>query len=54
MGESVRVPSHPDVADALNNLAVLYVKKGRYADARRRFTSARFAIWEKAFAPKTS
>ena len=26
-------PDHPDTADSLNNLAVLYDNQGRYADA---------------------
>jgi tetratricopeptide (TPR) repeat protein len=40
-------PDHPDVAQSLANLAVLYREQGRYADAEPLFRRA-LAIWEKA------
>ena len=43
-------PDHPDVAQALNNLAVLYYKQGRYAEAEPLYKRA-LAIGEKALGP---
>ena len=43
-------PDHPDVAFSLNNLAFLYSKQGRYADAEPLFKRA-LAIREKALGP---
>ena len=43
-------PDHPDVAKALNNLAVLYQKQGRYAEAEPLYKRA-LAIREKALGP---
>ena len=43
-------PDHPDVAFALNNLALLYLAQGRYAEAEPLFKRA-LAIMEKAFGP---
>jgi tetratricopeptide (TPR) repeat protein len=40
-------PDHPDVATALNNLAVLYENQGRYADAEPLYKRV-LAIREKA------
>src|SRR5205814_1413974 len=37
---------HPDIANALNNLAVLYERQGRYAEAEERYLRA-LAISEK-------
>jgi CHAT domain-containing protein/Tfp pilus assembly protein PilF len=43
----------PDVADALNNLALLYYHKGDYARAEPLYQRA-LAIWEKALGPDHS
>ena len=43
-------PDHPDVATALNNLAVLYRHQGRYAEAEPLYKRA-LAIEEKALGP---
>ena len=48
--EKARGPDHPDVASALNNLAALYYKQGRYADAEPLLKRS-LAIREKAFGP---
>ncbi|WP_426422370.1 tetratricopeptide repeat protein [Bradyrhizobium genosp. A] len=37
MTEKAFGPAHPDVAQALNNLAALYARQGRNADAERLF-----------------
>jgi Flp pilus assembly protein TadD len=39
-------PDHPDVAQALNNLAAVYGKQGRSADAERLFKRS-LAVFEK-------
>src|SRR5215475_14056908 len=44
-------PEHPDVAQSLNNLAILYRLKGDYAKAEPLYQRA-LAIREKAFAPE--
>ena len=41
---------HPDVAQALNDLAFLYQAQGRYADAEPLYKRS-LAIWEKAIGP---
>ena len=43
-------PDHPDVASALNNLASLYHKQGRYAEAEPLYKRS-LAINEKALGP---
>ena len=43
-------PDHPDVAQSLNNLALLYVNQGRYADAEPLYKRS-LAINEKALGP---
>ena len=43
-------PDHPDVATALNNLALLYQEQGRYAEAEPLYKRA-LAIDEKALGP---
>jgi CHAT domain-containing protein/tetratricopeptide (TPR) repeat protein len=43
-------PNHPNLAVALNNLALLYQMQGRYADAEQMAKRA-LAIMEKAFGP---
>jgi tetratricopeptide (TPR) repeat protein/CHAT domain-containing protein len=43
-------PDHPDVATAVNNLALLYDKQGRYAEAEPLYKRA-LAIDEKALGP---
>ena len=43
-------PDHPDVAQSLNNLAVLYRDQGRYADAEPLYKRS-LAINEKALGP---
>jgi len=43
-------PDHPDVAQALNNLAVLYTRQGRNADAERLFKRS-VATFEKTLGP---
>ena len=40
-------PDHPDVAQTLNNLALLYYNQGRYAEAEPLYKRA-LAIYEKA------
>jgi hypothetical protein len=45
--EKVLGPDHPDVAEALNNLAFSYHQQGSYADAEQLFKRA-LAIREKA------
>ncbi len=42
---------HPDVAGSLNNLALLYVTQGRYAEAEPLYQRS-LAIWEKALGPE--
>jgi tetratricopeptide (TPR) repeat protein len=43
-------PEHPNVANSLNNLALVYYNKGDYAKAEPLYQRA-LAIWEKALAP---
>ncbi len=43
-------PDHPDVARSLNNLADLYERQGRYAEAEPLFERA-LAIRERAVGP---
>ena len=43
-------PDHPDVARSLNNLADLYERQGRYAEAQPLFERA-LAIRERAVGP---
>ncbi len=43
-------PDHFDVADSLNNLAVLYVRMGEYGEAESHYERA-LRIWEKAMGP---
>jgi Tfp pilus assembly protein PilF len=43
-------PDHPDVAQALNNLAAVYVRQGRNADAERFFKRS-VATFEKTLGP---
>ena len=43
-------PEHPDVAQALNNLAVLYTRQGRNADAERLFKQS-VTTYEKTLGP---
>jgi len=45
--EKARGRDHPDVAIALNNLALLYDNQGRYADAESLYHRS-LVIWEKA------
>lgn len=45
--EEVRGPEHPDVAESLNNLGLLYVRQGQYAKAEPFYQRA-LAIREKA------
>ena len=49
-GEKALGPDHPDVAESLNNLAVLYDDQGRYADAEPLYKRS-LAIREKALGP---
>ncbi len=49
-GRRRSVPTIPDVALSLNNLASLYDKQGRYADAEPLYKRS-LAIWEKALGP---
>ena len=44
-------PEHPDVADSLNNLAVLYHDQGKYGEAEPLYQRA-LAIDEKALRPR--
>jgi tetratricopeptide (TPR) repeat protein len=44
-------PEHPDVAESLNNLAVLYHAQGQYAKAEPLLERA-LAIWENALGPE--
>jgi tetratricopeptide (TPR) repeat protein len=44
-------PKHPDMAESLNNLAVLYRTRGQYAKAEPLFDRA-LIIWEKALGPE--
>ena len=44
-------PDHPDVATSLNNLAVLYLDQGQYAQAEPLYQRS-LAIWEKALGPE--
>jgi tetratricopeptide (TPR) repeat protein len=44
-------PDHPDVAQSLNNLALLYNNEGRYADAEPLYKRS-LAIYEKALGPE--
>lgn len=46
--EQVLEPQHPDVAESLNNLALLYRKQGKYALAEPLYQHA-ILIFEKAF-----
>jgi hypothetical protein len=48
--EKVLGPDHPDVAMALDNLAVLYKSAGKYAEAEPLYQSA-LAIFEAALGP---
>ena len=43
-------PDHPDVAESLNNLALLYRIQGQYAQAEPLYQRS-LAIWEKALGP---
>ena len=43
-------PSHPDVAESLSNLAILYNQRGDYAKAQPLYERA-LAIWEKTQGP---
>jgi tetratricopeptide (TPR) repeat protein len=43
-------PEHPDVAQSLNGLAVLYYQQGRYADAEPLYRRA-LAVRDKALVP---
>jgi tetratricopeptide (TPR) repeat protein len=43
-------PDHPDVAQALNNLAALYARQGRNADAERLFKRS-VVTFEKTLGP---
>ncbi|MEI9922658.1 MAG: tetratricopeptide repeat protein [Bradyrhizobium sp.] len=43
-------PDHPDVAQAQNNLAALYARQGRNADAERLFKQS-VATFEKTLGP---
>ncbi len=43
-------PDHPDVAQALNNLAALYARQGRNAEAERLFKQS-VATFEKTLGP---
>jgi Flp pilus assembly protein TadD len=43
-------PDHPDVAQAMNNLAALYARQGRNADAERLFKQS-VATFEKTLGP---
>ncbi len=49
--ENALGPEHPDVAQSLNNMAELYLARGRYAEAEPLHKRA-LAIWEKAVGPK--
>jgi tetratricopeptide (TPR) repeat protein len=51
IGEKALGPVHPDVAQALNNLAGLYDTKGDYAKAEPLYQRA-LQIWEKALGPE--
>jgi tetratricopeptide (TPR) repeat protein len=44
-------PAHPNVAQSLNNLAVLYDDQGKYAEAEPLYQRA-LRIWEKALGPE--
>ena len=46
-----RRPHHPDVAQSLNNLALLYMAQGRYAEAEPLYKRA-LAILQKALGPE--
>jgi tetratricopeptide (TPR) repeat protein len=48
--EKVLGPDHPDVAEALNNLAFSYYQQGRYADAES-LNKRSLAIDEKILGP---
>jgi tetratricopeptide (TPR) repeat protein len=48
--EKEQGPDHPDVATALNNLALLYLVHGRYLEAEPHFKRS-LAIREKALGP---
>ena len=48
MREKVLEPEHPDVAQSLNNLALLYRRQGQYEQAELLYRRA-LAIWEKVF-----
>jgi len=50
IAEKASGPTHPKVAQSLNNLAVLYRDQGRYADAEPLFGRS-LAIREKALGP---
>ncbi len=43
-------PDHPDVAQSLNNLALLYQTQGEYAKAEPLYKRS-LGIWEKALGP---
>jgi tetratricopeptide (TPR) repeat protein len=44
-------PDHPDVAQSLNNIALLYHARGRYAEAEPLYQRS-LAIWEKSLGPR--
>ena len=46
-------PEHPDVAQSLNNLAVLYHNRGEYAEAEPLYQRS-LAVWQKALGPEHS
>ena len=49
--EKVLGPDHPDVATALNNLAELYRRQGRYADAEPLVSKRSLAIGKRLLVP---
>ncbi len=49
--EEVLGPEHPDVAQSLNNLALLYQVQGNYAEAEPLYRRS-LAIYEKVLGPE--